>query len=216
MPEPRIGTRQEWKGTEHRLRRHDEYGEATSAPPRPAPPGRLAISRRPAWSRCCSHWPHRVGADPPAHGRDGRRAGQRPWRTRLVRRHLGPEDGGDDAARSRADGGRVPWSDSRPGGHPRLRGRLSDRVARIGLAGLRARRRRPLARPRIPRLGRGGSLPGGKRDPRRRAVPADAPEGCVPASLSGRVGVPWRALAPGPRGRPAHGGSWRPSSPSGS
>jgi hypothetical protein len=29
MPEPRIGTRQEWKGTEHRLRRHDEYGEAT-------------------------------------------------------------------------------------------------------------------------------------------------------------------------------------------
>src|SRR5919206_296767 len=62
-----------------------------------APPGRLAISRRPAWSRCCSHWPHRVGADPPAHGRDGRRAGQRPWRTRLVRRHLGPDDGGDDA-----------------------------------------------------------------------------------------------------------------------
>ena len=34
---------------------------------------------------------------------------------------------------------------------------------------------------------------------------ADAPEGCVPASLSGRAGVPWRALAPGPRGRPAHG-----------
>src|ERR671931_960749 len=63
----------------------------------PAPPGRLAISRRPASSRCCSHWPHRVGADPPAHGRDGRLAGQRPWRTRLVRRHLGPDDGGDDA-----------------------------------------------------------------------------------------------------------------------
>src|ERR671924_2185904 len=31
-------------------------------------------------------------------------------------------------------------------GPPRLRGRLSDRLARSGLAGLRARRRRPLAR----------------------------------------------------------------------
>ena len=55
-----------------------------------------------------------MGADLAAHGRDGRRAGQRPWRTRLVRRHLGADDGGDDAARRRAYGGRVPRSDSGP------------------------------------------------------------------------------------------------------
>jgi hypothetical protein len=95
------------------------------------------------------------------------------------------------------------------GATPGLRGRLFDRLARGRPVRLRAGRGRPLARARIPRLGRGGALTGGKRDLRRRAVPADRPEGCVSASLPRPAGVPWRALAPGPRGCPADGGGAR-------
>src|SRR3989440_422254 len=111
-------------------------------------------------------------------------SGDRPRLARLVRRGLGDDDGGDDAARGGAYGGRVPPAGGGPRGHPRLRGRLSGRLARRRPVGLRAGRRRSLAGARVPRLGRGGALRGRRRDPRRRAVPADGGERCVAAPLA--------------------------------
>src|SRR3954465_7422405 len=104
------------------------------------------------------------------HARDGRGAGNRSRRPRLVRRHLGHDDGGDDAAVGLSDGASLRTCLGR-GGPPRGAGG-ADVGVRHGLPrrldGVRARRLRSLpSRPnfrlRLPRPG-----PGGAQTPRGR------------------------------------------------
>ncbi len=109
-------------------------------------------------------------------GRDGRRAGDRSRRPRLVRRRLGDDDGGDDAPVDLAEGGGSPGIAHHEVGVRRGLPRVLDR--RRG-ARIRDRRGRALPRRRVPRLGRCGALRRRRRDRRRGPVPAHGGQGVL-------------------------------------
>ena len=71
------------------------------------PSMRALSASRPARRARARGRPRRLDRHGAADARDGRRAGHRPRRARLVRRHLGDDDGRDDAAVGRADGAPV-------------------------------------------------------------------------------------------------------------
>ena len=118
----------------------------------------------------------------------GRRPRHRSRLGRLVPRHLGDDDGGDDAAVGDADGAAVLEGASGvdAAARPRdgaVRDRLPGRVDGLRARRLRAVPARARGRPVVPRLGQGRS--GGRRrgDRARGRLPADTVQARVPAPL---------------------------------
>ena len=92
------------------------FERAIDLPARPA-------ARRHRRRRCCTR---HLDRDRAADARHGRRAGHRPRRARVVRRRLGDDDGGDDAAVGDADGLALPAHiEPRGRGERRLRADLA-------------------------------------------------------------------------------------------
>ena len=149
-----------------------------------------------------------------AHGGHGRRPRHRSRDARVLRHHLGRDDGGDDVPVDRADGADVRGTSARParegdaGGVGRAPAFVGGYLLLWGAAGprglCRAEARAP-ARRRLLRLGQRRPLDGGGRARGRRGLRVHAVEVRLPAALPEPARLPRRGVARRPGRRATDG-----------